>query len=121
MPSRASASAIKAVEKKGGSVICKYYNDLSLRDCVRGRTDRVAAAPTRREDIGMSTSPSILHESIHTRCVVWYTTESNRGYLAPRVLEKIGTRSFVDERWKRLSEQLGAWKSQEYATQAVKH
>ena len=51
MPSRASSSAIKAVEKKGGLVICKYYNQLSLRDCIKGRVDRLAAAPTRREDI----------------------------------------------------------------------
>lgn len=50
-PSRASQSAIRAVEKKGGSVYCKYYNDLALRDCVKGRTDRVQAAPTRKTDI----------------------------------------------------------------------
>lgn len=51
-PSRASKSAIKAIEDQGGKVVCKYYNDLALRDCVKGRTDRVEAAPTRREDIG---------------------------------------------------------------------
>ena len=50
-PARASQSAIKAIEGLGGSVYCKYYNTLSLRDCVKGRTDRRAAAPTRREDI----------------------------------------------------------------------
>jgi len=50
--SRASQSAIKAIEKKGGKIVCKYYNELALRDCVKGRTDRVSAAPTRREDIG---------------------------------------------------------------------
>ena len=50
-PARASQSAIRAVEKKGGSVYCKYYNDLALRDCVKGRTDRIEAAPTRKTDI----------------------------------------------------------------------
>lgn len=50
-PSRASKSAIKAIEDNGGKVVCKFYNPLALRDCVKGRTDRVAAAPTRREDI----------------------------------------------------------------------
>lgn len=50
--SRASKSAIRAVEKLGGSVFCQYYNRLALYDCVKGRTDRIAAAPTRREDIG---------------------------------------------------------------------
>jgi hypothetical protein len=51
-PSRASKSAISAVEKAGGSVVCRYYNDLALQDCVRGRTDRIAAAPTAKKDIG---------------------------------------------------------------------
>lgn len=50
--SRASKSAIEAIEKRGGKVVCKYYNALALQDCVEGRTDRVSAAPTRREDIG---------------------------------------------------------------------
>jgi large subunit ribosomal protein L15 len=50
--SRASKSAIEAIEKCGGKVVCKYYNALALQDCVEGRTDRVSAAPTRREDIG---------------------------------------------------------------------
>lgn len=50
-PSRVSKSAIKAIEAKGGSVFCQYYNSLALRDCIKGRTDRVSAAPTRRNDI----------------------------------------------------------------------
>jgi large subunit ribosomal protein L15 len=52
-PSRASKSAIAAVERRGGSVFCKYYNALALRDCVKGRQDRISAAPTRRTDIGV--------------------------------------------------------------------
>lgn len=50
-PSRASKSAIRAVEKLGGTVFCKYYNNLALRDCVKGRTDRTQAAPVRGTDI----------------------------------------------------------------------
>lgn len=50
-PSRASQSAIHAVEKKGGSVFCKYYNELALRDCVKDNTERTQAAPTRKNDI----------------------------------------------------------------------
>lgn len=50
-PSRASKSAIKAIEANGGTVFCQYYNSLALRDCIKGRTDRVSAAPTRRNDI----------------------------------------------------------------------
>jgi large subunit ribosomal protein L15 len=48
--SRASQSAIKAIEDKGGKIVCKYYT-LALRDCLEGRIDRISAAPTRREDI----------------------------------------------------------------------
>ena len=50
--SRASKAAIDAIERNGGKVVCKYYNALALRDCVEGRSDRISAAPTRREDIG---------------------------------------------------------------------
>lgn len=53
-PSRASQSAIKAIEALGGIVTCKYYNPLALRDLVRGRSDRKSAAPTRKSDIGES-------------------------------------------------------------------
>lgn len=52
-PSRASRSAVEAVEKLGGTVFCRYYNRLSLYECVKGRTDRIDAAPTRRQDIGL--------------------------------------------------------------------
>ncbi|KAJ7849082.1 ribosomal protein L18e/L15P [Mycena olivaceomarginata] len=81
-PSRASKSAIKAIEGNGGKVICKYYNELALRDCVKGRTDRIEAAPTRRNDI------------------IWYGRLRNRGYLSPGTLQKVGPLPFVQERWK---------------------
>ncbi|EIN07645.1 ribosomal protein L15 [Punctularia strigosozonata HHB-11173 SS5] len=92
-PSRASASAIKAVEEAGGSVFCRYYNRLALYDCVKGRTDRVDAAPTKREDI------------------LWYTSFKNRGYLAP---ESIARMPVVQERWKTLSEQLTAYRKEDF-------
>jgi hypothetical protein len=50
--SRASKTAIDAIERNGGKVVCKFYNALALRDCIEGRSDRISAAPTRREDIG---------------------------------------------------------------------
>ncbi|KAG8897059.1 YmL10 [Tulasnella sp. 403] len=43
--SKASQTAIKSIEKAGGRVVCKYYNDLALKDCVHARTDRKAALP----------------------------------------------------------------------------
>ncbi|ETW85617.1 hypothetical protein HETIRDRAFT_309175 [Heterobasidion irregulare TC 32-1] len=93
IPSRASKSAIQAVEKLGGSVYCQYYNRLSLYDCVKGRDDRTPAAPTRREDI------------------MWYTDWKNRGYLSPMSITKM---PFVEERWKDLSRQLTAFQTEKF-------
>ncbi|KAI0736905.1 ribosomal protein L15 [Fomitopsis betulina] len=95
-PSRASQSAIRAVEKLGGTVICKHYNDLALRDCVHGRTDRTEAAPTNKRDI------------------LWYTSWKNRGYLSPTAVKTLPT---VPDRWKLLSEQLTKFKEQKIVQQ----
>ncbi|VDC03119.1 unnamed protein product [Peniophora sp. CBMAI 1063] len=90
-PSKASKSAIKAIEAAGGSVFCHYYNRLALQDCVKGRTDRISAAPTNRKDI------------------LWYTKWHNRGYLAPK---SIASMPIVQERWKALSKELTAYQDQ---------
>ncbi|KAH8117622.1 ribosomal protein L15 [Phellopilus nigrolimitatus] len=92
-PSRASQSAIKAVEKLGGTVFCKYYNALSLRDCIKGRTDRIDAAPSRRQDIE------------------WYMNWRNRGYLSSTALAK---NPLAHERWKGLNEQLSKFKTEQF-------
>ncbi|PCH38300.1 ribosomal protein L15 [Wolfiporia cocos MD-104 SS10] len=92
--SRASQSAIRAIEKLGGSVICNYYNPLALRDCVKGRTDRLQAAPTHRRDI------------------LWYTNWHNRGYLSPTAVKNMPV---VDERLKTLSEQFRKYKTEGFA------
>ncbi|EED84154.1 predicted protein [Postia placenta Mad-698-R] len=93
-PSRASQSAIRAVEKLGGTVFCKYYNPLALKDCVKGRTDRTEAAPTHRRDI------------------LWYTQWKNRGYLSSTAVK---TMPVVEERWKVLSQQFRRHKVQGFA------
>ncbi|KAF5358116.1 hypothetical protein D9756_001764 [Leucocoprinus leucothites] len=94
--SRASKSAIKAIEEGGGTIVCKYYNELALRDCVKGRTDRVDAAPTRQEDIR------------------WYTTRINRGYINNYLLKTLKDMPFVQERWVALSQQLGVHRKQHF-------
>lgn len=60
-PSRASRSAIESIEKNGGKVVCVYHNPLALRDCVKGRDDRLSAAPTRRQDISKSSAFQSMH------------------------------------------------------------
>ncbi|TEB36047.1 ribosomal protein L15 [Coprinellus micaceus] len=92
--SRASKSAIAAIEAAGGKVVCKYYNALALRDCVKGRTDRVSAAPTTRKDI------------------VWYGLHRNRGFVSSKTLQELGNLPWIEDRWKALSEQLGVWRKQ---------
>ncbi|PPQ63194.1 hypothetical protein CVT24_005739 [Panaeolus cyanescens] len=94
--SRASKSAIEAIEKNGGKIVCKYYNSLALRDCVAGRLDRISAAPTRREDI------------------LWYGKYQNRGFLSPLTLKKLGDLPFVEPRWKLLAKELGTWRKQQF-------
>jgi len=93
--SRASKSAIAAIERSGGTVYCKYYNPLAIRDCIDGRTDRIAAAPTKRKDIE------------------WYTHWGNRGYLSPQAIKKM---PFVDDRLKELSREFTTFKSQPFET-----
>jgi len=97
--SRASQSAIKAIEGKGGKIVCKFYNELALRDCVKGRTDRASAAPTRREDIQ------------------WYTEHKNRGFLSSETLKELGNLPFVEERWGLLAKQLNAFRQQSFDKQ----
>ncbi|KIK63799.1 hypothetical protein GYMLUDRAFT_40880 [Collybiopsis luxurians FD-317 M1] len=101
-PSRASKSAIKAIEHLGGQVVCKYYNPLALRDCVKGRTDRIEAAPTQRKDI------------------VWYSKYQNRGFLSRELHRKLSDAPFVKERWKLLSQQLGQWQKQDFDVEKKK-
>ncbi|KIM58702.1 hypothetical protein SCLCIDRAFT_1060848 [Scleroderma citrinum Foug A] len=96
--SKASKAAVKAVETSGGSVFCQYYNPLALRDCIKGRTDHISAAPTRRNDI------------------LWYTDWKNRGYLSPEAVEKM---PLVSERWRQLSKQLLLFKTQSFNKKQV--
>ena len=93
-------------------MFCKYYNDLALRDCVNGRTDRIEAAPTRKTDIRTWHMP--LSKSLTLIFVsVWYTSWKNRGYLSPTALSKMPA-AIVHDRWKALSQQLLVFKTQEY-------
>jgi large subunit ribosomal protein L15 len=52
--SRASQKAIEAIEKAGGKIVTRYYNELGLRSVVHpekfAQTPKLAA-PLRKEDI----------------------------------------------------------------------
>jgi large subunit ribosomal protein L15 len=117
MPSRASKSAIEAIETAGGKIVCKYYNRLSLRDCIKGRTDRISAAPTRREDISKLSQVCCSSVSSPLSFPAWYGTYRNRGYISHSTLSSLGNLPFVEERWKHLATQLGVWKKQGHNVQ----
>lgn len=110
--SRASKSAISAIERVGGTVYCKYYNPLALRDCVDGRTDRIAAAPTKRKDIGLSTVHQQVAPSANS-LLEWYTHWGHRGYLSPQAIKKMPS---VDDRLKEISREFTTFKSQSFET-----
>lgn len=46
--------------------------------------------------------------------LVWYGNYRNRGYISPDTLQKLGELPFVEERWKLLASELGAWKQQDF-------
>ncbi|KAJ1019125.1 hypothetical protein NDA18_006274 [Ustilago nuda] len=69
--SRASQTAISAIETAGGSVECRYYTPLSLRALVKphkfaGKILPRPADPIAKKDL------------------IWYSSPRNRGYLAKR-------------------------------------
>jgi large subunit ribosomal protein L15 len=116
--SRASKSAIEAIEKWGGKIVCQYYNPLALRDCVEGRRDRISAAPTRREDIGTFLPVLIaICVVLNSAGTVWYGQHANRGYLSPITLRKLANMPFIEERWKELSVELNKWRTQHFDKQ----
>ncbi|KDN42189.1 ribosomal protein L15 [Tilletiaria anomala UBC 951] len=73
--SKASQSAIKGIERVGGSVECRYYNRLSLTALVKphkwiekGKLLPLPAEPTKKRDL------------------LYYASPNKRGYLAKRAI-----------------------------------
>lgn len=91
-------------------MFCKYYNDLSLRDCIKGRTDRLDAAPSRRQDIGMVIL-ICFRSFLTTHSTVWYMNWRNRGYLSSIALQK---NPLASERWKAVADQLKKYKTEKF-------
>ncbi|WFD29028.1 YmL10 [Malassezia sp. CBS 17886] len=71
--SRASRSAIKAVEAAGGSIMCRYYNATSLRATVKPQKWLQQDKPLPR-----------FADPVSRRDLLWYSSLNNRGYLALR-------------------------------------
>ncbi|WFC99303.1 YmL10 [Malassezia yamatoensis] len=71
--SRASQSAIKAVEAAGGSIVCRYYNALSLRAQVKPHKWLLKNKPLPQ-----------FADPVSKRDLLWYSSPNHRGYLALR-------------------------------------
>lgn len=71
--SRASQSAIAAVENAGGSIVCRYYNATSLRALVK---------PYKWFEKNMPLPH--FADPVSLRDLMWYSSVKNRGYLALR-------------------------------------
>lgn len=71
--SRASQSAIQAVEAAGGSIVCRYYNATSLRALVKPHKWLLKNKPLPR-----------FADPVSKRELLWYSSPNNRGYLAVR-------------------------------------
>ncbi|WFD20268.1 YmL10 [Malassezia caprae] len=71
--SRASRSAIEAIEKAGGSIVCRYYNALSLRALVKPHKWLAKNEPLPH-----------FADPVSHRDLLWYSSINNRGYLALR-------------------------------------
>ena len=69
--SRASKTAVKAIERQGGKITCAYYNKLGLRLLLKPEKFEGRRIPRRARP------PSKLME--------YYTSVENRGYLADPV------------------------------------
>lgn len=71
--SRASQSAIQAVEAAGGSIVCRYYNATSLRALLQPHKWLFKNKPLPH-----------FADPVSKRDLLWYSSPNNRGYLALR-------------------------------------
>ena len=79
---------------------------------MKGRNDRIDAAPTRRQDIGVWFRLIEDNAGLLKRILLeWYANWKNRGYLAP---ESIAKMPVVQERWRQLSGQLTRFRGEEF-------
>lgn len=73
--SKASKTAIKAIERQGGKITCAYYNKLGLRLLLKPEKFEGKRIPRRARP--------------NTKLMEYYTSVENRGYLVdPDELEK---------------------------------
>lgn len=104
--SRASASAIEAVEAAGGTVVTRYYTKHSIKRIISGKTDpyvSMAWTDDQSLKIGMGVDkPRVsgegfqyrLPDPTHRKDVEYYRDPAHRGYLSHLVGEGEGPSLF---------------------------
>ncbi|KAI4140379.1 MAG: hypothetical protein L6R39_005825 [Caloplaca ligustica] len=95
--SRASASAIAAIEAAGGSVITRYYTPESIRRITKGETDPIHSLQSRIAFDGHNEAgnyPKRLPDPTSRKDIEYYRDPAHRGYLSYQLDEGQGPSLF---------------------------
>lgn len=80
--SRASASAIEAIEKAGGSVTTRYYSEAALKRVKQGLSHPFLSIGSKSEDDSWKEFKYRLPDPAGRRDIEYYRDPAHRGYLA---------------------------------------
>lgn len=95
--SRASASAIAAIEAAGGSVTTRYYTPFSMRRIIQGETDPIHSLQSRINIEGQAEPnvyPKRLPDPTSRKDIEYYRDLAHRGYLSYQLEEGQGPSLF---------------------------
>ena len=88
--SRASATAIEAIEKAGGTVTTRFYTPFSIKRLLRGKTDPINSLKTQAvegEVIARSPFMPRLPDPTSRKDLEYYRDPAHRGYLSYHVAD----------------------------------
>ena len=88
--SRASAAAIEAIEKAGGSVTTRFYTPFAIKRILRGQTDpinSIRSQPVEGQQLERSVFMPRLPDPTSRKDLEYYRDPAHRGYLSYQVAE----------------------------------
>ncbi len=96
--SKASASAIAAIEKAGGSVTTRFYTPFSIQRILRGKTDPINSLKSLKvegqEPVKTAGFMARLPDPTSRKDLEYYRDHAHRGYLSYQVAEGHGPSLF---------------------------
>lgn len=98
--SRASATAIAAVEAAGGSIVTRYYTASSIRRILRGQSDPLVATPGVFPNPSDGSSKRFMYrlpDPTSRADIEYYRDPAHRGYLSHLVPEGEGPSLFFKQ------------------------